>query len=65
MAKKKLNYSQSITELEDILEALQNQEVSVDQLSEKVKRASELIDACSSMLKKTEDEVSKLLKDED
>ena len=50
MAKKKsvaeLRYAEAIAELEEILETLDRDDVDVDQLSEHVQRAAELIELC-------------------
>lgn len=61
MAKKKLRYSEAIQEIEDILETIESQELDVDDLSEKVKRVSELIQLCKSKLHTTEEEVRNVL----
>ena len=50
MAKKKsiaeLGYAEAIAELEEILETLDRDDVDVEQLSEHVQRAAELIELC-------------------
>ena len=49
MAKKsvaELGYAEAIAELEEILETLDRDDVDVDQLSEHVQRAAELIELC-------------------
>lgn len=63
MMKDKTTYTQAITELEEIVNEIENEDISVDELSEKVKRASELIKICKDKLHKTEEEVSAVLKD--
>ncbi len=60
---KKTSYSEAIEELESIVEEIENEDISVDELSEKVKRASELIRICKSVLFKTESEVNSILKE--
>ncbi len=59
----KMNYTEAIEELERIVEEIENGDISVDELSEKVKRASKLIRLCKTKLTKTEEEVSKVLKE--
>lgn len=56
-------YKQAIEELETIVSEIENEEISVDELSEKVKRASQLIRLCKTKLTKTEEEVSKVLEE--
>ncbi len=61
MAKKEISYSEAITELENILKEFENGEPDIDNLSEKVKRVSVLINLCKKKLKHTENEVQKIL----
>ncbi len=63
MAKKELNYDQAFAELQIIMADLQADDISVDDLSAKVKRASELLKLCHAKLRDTEMEVSELIKD--
>ena len=58
-----ITYSDAITELEAIVKQLENEEIDVDILAEKVKRASYLIKLCKTKLRSTEDEVKKVLED--
>lgn len=58
-----MNYTQAIEELEGIVEEIENADINVDELSEKVKRASELIAICRKALYDTETEVENILKD--
>lgn len=57
-----ITYSDAITELEAIVKQLDD-EIDVDVLAEKVKRASYLIKLCKTKLRSTEDEVKKVLED--
>lgn len=61
--KNKTTYSAAIHELEAIVSEIENADIGVDELSEKVKRASELIKICKDKLYKTEEEVSAVLKE--
>lgn len=56
-----LSYSNAIKEIEEILKYIESQEVDVDVLVEKVKRATELILFCKSKLKTAEEELHKTL----
>ncbi len=60
---KKINYSDAILELEKIVAEIEEGEISVDILSDKVKRAAELIRICKEKLTKTEEDVSKILEE--
>lgn len=56
-------YKEAIDEIEAIVEEIENEAVDVDLLAEKVKRATHLIKFCKTRLKKTDDEVKKVLKE--
>lgn len=56
-----LSYSKAMKEIEEILKYIESQEVDVDILVEKVKRASELIRFCKNKLKTAEQELQKTL----
>lgn len=56
-----LNYKDAFAELAQIAEDMENETISVDDLSEKVKRATYLITFCQTKLKSTEEEVRKVL----
>ncbi len=58
----KMNYNDSITELQTILSSLQNDELSIDELTETIKRSTELLESCNSKLKSTEKEVNLVIK---
>lgn len=54
-------YSDAFEELQTIVKKMENAEISVDELSIMIQRASFLIKICKDKLTKTEVEVSKLL----
>lgn len=60
---KKQTYSDAFAELQQIVSDIEDGEISVDELSEKVKRASELIAVCKKKLTSTEEDVDKILKE--
>ena len=57
------NYEASFEELEDIRHELENNEVSIDELAKKVKRAKQLLHWCRLRLQKTGGEIDELLED--
>ena len=61
MAKTK-SYEALIEELEEILVNIESEEVSVDELSSKVKRATEIITHCKKVLENTETDIEGILK---
>jgi exodeoxyribonuclease VII small subunit len=60
---KKTTYSESIKEIENILAQLENDNLDVDTLTEKIQRAAELIKICKEKLLKTDSEIQKILDD--
>jgi exodeoxyribonuclease VII small subunit len=54
-------YDEALIKLQTISADLENETISVDELSEKVKQASKLILYCQTKLKNTDDEVKKIL----
>lgn len=58
-----MTYAQAIEELEVIVGEIENEDISVDELSEKVKRASKLIQICKEALHTTEEEVKHILEE--
>lgn len=61
----KINYTEAFEELQTIVSEIEQGEISVDELSEKVKRAAMLIKICKSKLTTTEEDVNKILKELD
>lgn len=63
MAQKKLTYREAVNEIEEILGNIENDELEVDDLVEKVKKVTELLKFCKDKLYKTQEEVEKALKE--
>ena len=63
MTAKKATYSEAMAEIEDILEKIENEELDVDELAEKVKRVSTLLKFCKDKLTKTNEQVEQILKE--
>ena len=59
----KINYTTAFDELQSIVTEIEQGEISVDELSKKVKRAAELIKICKARLTTTEEDVNKILKE--
>lgn len=55
------NYKDALEEIESIVGEIENETVDVDVLTEKVKRASSLIKFCKEKLRKTDNEIKKVL----
>jgi len=57
------NYTEAFEELQEIVSEIEGGDISVDELSEKVKRAAFLIKICKDKLKATEGDVNSILKE--
>jgi exodeoxyribonuclease VII small subunit len=60
---KKKSYEEAYDELQEIVSEIESGQIGIDKLSDKVKRAGELIRFCKEKLFKTEKEVNDLLKE--
>lgn len=60
---KEIKYTEAFDELQKIVVDIEDGEISVDELSIKVKRASELIIICKEKLSSTEEDVNLILKE--
>lgn len=56
-----LTYEAAYKELADIAREIESENVSIDVLAQKMKRASELIQYCQTKLRATEEEVNKII----
>jgi exodeoxyribonuclease VII small subunit len=63
MSDKQIKYGEAVKEIEQILNQIEKEELDVDDLTAKVKRASELLSLCRSKLRTTEQEVEKIMKE--
>ena len=63
MAVKKISYNEAMAEIEEILVKIENEELDVDELADKVKRVSVLLKTCKDKLTKTNEQVEKILKE--
>lgn len=63
MTTKKISYNEAMTEIEEILDKIENEELDVDELAEKVKRVAVLLKICKEKLLKTNEQVEQVLKE--
>jgi len=56
-----MTYSLALIELQQIISEIESEEINVDVLAEKVKRAAYLIKFCKDRLRNTDEEVKKVL----
>ena len=58
---KDIKYEAAYAELQAIVRKMENDELDIDQMSEQLKRAQELIKLCKDKLTKTDEEIKKIL----
>jgi exodeoxyribonuclease VII small subunit len=61
--KKEITYTEAFQELQAIVKEIGEGRITLDELSEKVRRASELIKICKDKLTSTEEDVNKILEE--
>jgi exodeoxyribonuclease VII small subunit len=59
----KIKYNDAVAEIEEILRQIENEEMDVDDLSDKVKRAYFLLRLCKEKLHSTEKDIEKIMND--
>jgi len=64
MTKKQMNYEQAMARLEELVSGMERNEWGIDQLSDALKEAQELIQLCRDKLYKADKQVKKLLNEE-
>ena len=58
---KEIKYEAALAELQAIVNKMENDELDIDQMSEQLKRAQELIKICKDKLTRTDEEIKKIL----
>ena len=64
MENNEMKYEKTVSELEEIVDKMERDELDIDQLSEQLKRAKVLVKLCKDKLTKTDEEIKKLLSEE-
>ena len=64
MTKKEMKFSEAMKEVELILGKMERGEMDIDELTESVRRASELIKFCQKRLKATEEEIESIFRED-
>lgn len=59
--KQEQKYEAAFSELQTIVRKMENDELDIDEMSEQLKRAQELIKFCKDKLTKTDEEIKKIL----
>ena len=55
---KKISYSKAKEQLDRIINDLENDQITIDELTEKVKEAKRLIELCKQKLRSTQEEIT-------
>lgn len=65
MAKEKLTYETAMARLEELVRQVENNEQGIDKLAEQLKEAQRLIAFCKEKLYATDEEIQKILQNEE
>jgi exodeoxyribonuclease VII small subunit len=65
MEKNNLSYDKSLKRIEEIVSILEKGDKGIDELSELVKEASDLVKKCKNKLRMTEEEIKNAISHED
>jgi exodeoxyribonuclease VII small subunit len=60
-----MKYEAAFAELQTIVRNMENDELDIDQMTEQLKRAQQLIKLCKDKLTKTDEEIKKILAADD
>lgn len=58
---KETKYEMAISQLEEIVERLENNQLGIDEMTAQLKKAQQLIKFCKDRLTKTDEEIQKIL----
>ena len=61
---KEIKYEEALKQLETIVDKMENDELDIDSLGEQLKTAQKLIRLCKDKLTKTNEEIKKILEDD-
>ncbi|ERK38239.1 exodeoxyribonuclease VII small subunit [Segatella baroniae] len=61
MAKEEIKYEDAVRELERIVEQMENNELDIDVMGDRLKKAQKLLKLCRDRLTKADQEVKKIL----
>ena len=62
--KQELKYEAAFAQLQAIVRKMENDELDIDQMSDQLRRAQQLIKLCKDKLTKTDEEIKKILAEE-
>ena len=59
---KEIKYEEALSQLEDIVSKMENEELDIDELTTELKQAQKLVKLCKDKLTKTDKEIKTILK---
>ena len=59
-----MKYEESLRQLDEIVQKMERNEYSIDELTTQLKKARELIRQCKDKLTKTDEDIKKILEDD-
>lgn len=60
---KDIKYEEALSQLEDIVSKMENEELDIDELTTELKQAQKLVKLCKDKLTKTDKEIKTILKE--
>ena len=60
---KEIKYEEALSQLEDIVSKMENEELDIDELTTELKQAQKLVKQCKDKLTKTDKEIKTILKE--
>jgi len=60
---KEIKYEEVLSQLEDIVSKMENEELDIDELTTELKQAQKLVKLCKDKLTKTDKEIKTILKE--
>lgn len=60
-----MNYEEAVQQLENIVQRMENDELDIDELTAELKKAQQLIKMCKAKLTKVDEDIKKILSQDD
>lgn len=60
---KEIKYEEALSQLEDIVSKMENEELDIDELTTELKQAQKLVKLCKDKLTRTDKEIKTILKE--
>ena len=60
-----MNYEEAVQQLESIVQRMENDELDIDKLTTELKKAQQLVKMCKAKLTKVDEDIKKILSQDD